>query len=267
MTLAKIFDAFRKNYQHIEINNQNIDFTQAFHNTKNKPPHKYTQSVTSTVLGYVVKAATFTTKYKQVNGKTVIDNNRLVITPWTDEQKVIACLCNNKMRNTSFHEIYDARDALETIPHIQGFTLEHINNILSIIEQKDQTFDPEKDTAFLFAGKRKEVLPKLKLNRLWLSATAYQGERSLYIHTPEEHGLMKKVFNPGFLFGNYKHIKKHSYMIGRKNTDENANPLYVEESTIFLAMKAMQFLEYEINEKRASIEYLQQKIQEEFEVK
>ncbi len=231
-----LFDSFKEKYSKAKINKEIIDITDCFkkNNEEYEAPKSYGDLKKNKVILYTVRGAELIKKYeKDQEGKLIIKNNKPKINKNSKDFKVMSCLCQYDIRNTSLQEI---NDALKTTNNIQGYNKETLEKIIKKIKQEQPEFNPEKDTAFIFAGKQKKVYNRLELNKIWFSQIISKGRKAPDTMSYEEAKLMEKIFPKKILEGNKEEIKKRSYMYGRE--------IHTEESEEFLEIKIKAYQKY-----------------------
>lgn len=226
--IYNLLEKFKQKHR-LKIDSRTIDLTDTF---LTEGPEYF---IGKKVLGYVVYGAPLITKYKQVDGKTILKDDKPIIKTWDKDDLVISMLCLSDIRNTCFHEIYDARDVLKKGITIQGFSKEHIDTIANELTKQYSQFDPDKDTAFFLANNNPEK--KLKLSKLWFNQIIQSGCKAPSLMTEREAYLMKEVLDRRALLGNQERIRKASYMFTSNTINEDNNKIHTPESIRFLEMK------------------------------
>ena len=232
--INRLLNAFMKQYYgQIVVRPEypdTIDITSCFQEQDStySAPRSYGELPDNRVLAYIVKGAPLAPKYlKDDQGKVVFDQGKPVVRPLDDATKAIACLCVADMKNTTFHEIYDALQGAETI---QGYTQRHIERIEQRLKKYVPTFQAENDTAFIFAGEMPLVADRLDLHFLWLGQLRSEGNLMLrHIYSGDERYLIGRVFPEAVRHLDADALRKRSYMYGRKG--------HIPESIEFLQRK------------------------------
>lgn len=124
-------------------------------------------------------------KWTEIGGKIHTE-----LLPFTEDFKVISCLCLQPLSNTSLYEVYTA---MRRKDEIQGFRKWHIQNIVEKLQQSHDEFNPEKDSAFMFAGHRRE--PHGALHNYWLEQIIENGSKALGMMNSHEAALVAMAFN------------------------------------------------------------------------
>ena len=231
--LSNVLDAFQEKYSGVTVDPTPIDITDCFLDDKGiyDGPRSYGKMPDNKVFAYAAFGAPLLTKYG-VSGQSLKSvHGRAEYVNLGDDFKVISCLCQKGMKNTSFHEIKDAMSGTNTI---QGYKKHHIEAIEKKLIQAYPLFSPDQDTAFIFAGEESSIKNQIALNSMWLDQIVKKGSKTLDYMTRKEVKLMKKVFPKSVLKG--KTIEENSYMFGR--------PLHTKESVDFLKTKVQSYKTY-----------------------
>ena len=226
--IERMIDEFREKYSYIKIEEKIIDITGCFHDDAGRYDGPKSYGENPVVLAYGVRGAPFESKYVIEDGRIVRKKGYPIIKKFDDNTKVLTFLCVYDLRNTSFHEVRDSVYYAPDESGIQGYSHQNLERIESALKDAYSDFDPEKDTAFIFAG-GKEVYDRLKLNRIWMSQMISHGGKMLDIMDDVESYHMEKVFPEEVLSGNKEAIAKRSYMYGK--------PIHAPESIKFLERK------------------------------
>lgn len=228
--LKKMLRKFKEKYKgQITIEEGTLNLNSCFKNQetgKYQAPQSYGDLNKKQVKCYVTYGEPFINKYKRdKNGKLTYKNGSFVIREKTNDFKVLTCLCNKRMKNTSLHEIYDALSKSKNTVEIQGFRNWNLRNVLNKIKENYPDFKIERDTAFIFSGKKEKLDSKIKLNKLWLNQITNKGAGTLETMTNTEKTLIKEVYTKE----DFSEPKKAGYMYGKKH--------HVPESGLFLKKK------------------------------
>lgn len=229
-SLKVVLDQFNEKYEDkLGIGEGILDLNGCFikeRTGKYQAPAAFGNLNRNRALCYVVYGEPFITKYKRKqNGKLVYKNGSFIIKEKTADFKVLTCLCNKRMKNMSLHEVYDAISNSPRATEIQGFKDWNLRNVISLIEDNYPEFNINEDTAFIFSDKKQRLIPKIKLNKLWLNQITHRGAGALETTTKRETELIKKVFKEE----DFSAPKKLGYEYGEKH--------YVPESSLFMKKK------------------------------
>lgn len=180
------------------------------------------------VLAYLALGAPLVRKYQRgPDGLVARGADGVPLTgAFDDDARTMACLCLRDIRNTSLHEI---RDAMMGTHRIQGFRRWHVRRLEEALALAHPGFEPEGDSAFLFAGAPGRVLPRVALSALWLSQVVSLGSRAPETLAEGEADLMAQVFPAPVLAGDAQAVEQAGYMWNR--------PLWQPQSALFLARK------------------------------
>ena len=225
--LDMLLDTFSSTYRHAHVDNQLIDISDCFTNTKGQPnpPRSFGDLSKNSVIAYMVRNGPKPAKYektaagkiKRVHGKPVVQ--------LTDETKILTMLCLAPIKNVSYDEI---ADALTATTHIQGFTRKHLLAITNKLSTKTG-FNPQTDAAYFFADTHEQAYHKAQLNQYWFDQILVQGSTMLDTMTATEAYHMIMTLPKKVLQGEEQALKEHSYMWNR--------PLHTKESEAFLKQK------------------------------
>jgi len=213
-------EQFKDKYNHLIVNSTPIDITDCFLSLSENRyicPYSYGNLEFHKVFAYVVFGGIFAEKYaKNTQGKIIRNERNLPIIklPFSLEMDIMSILCILDLKNTSLHEI---RKALIVTDEIQGYRRWHIKNIENKLKVFHPSFDPNKDSAFIFAGLPMNVYSQMELNSLWLSQIVSRGKHLFNNMTLHEALLFNKVFPHKLLEGDIVAVQERSYMYGKRH--------------------------------------------------
>lgn len=141
------------------------------------------------VAGYIVKGVSLADKYVIRDGHVRYVNGRPRIKEWDDEMTACAVLCTLGMKNTTLKEV------LGTKKGVQGFKPQVINKVIEQVRAYDESFSPEEDTLFLFAGEPDELHAKIGLNQIWLEQLLTHGAEASTVVEERERTLAAKLLD------------------------------------------------------------------------
>jgi hypothetical protein len=216
--LLDILDEFKELHGHTTVPGHVVELNECFRSSGGwlKAPKAFGDLNEKVVLCYVVRGSAFIQKYmKDDDGKLLYEGGKYVIRPPDREWQAVTCLCCYYVRNTSYLEIHDV--VTDKKRDVQGWRPWHIRNIDVHLKRLYDGFDAHNDAAFIFAGRRGEIYPRLRLNMLWYEGMAQKGGKCFRQMVQEEAGLMELVFPKAVLDGNEDAILRGSYMYGREN--------------------------------------------------
>lgn len=199
LKISALLDEFKHKYgRNVSIEKGYLDITECFFSktlNKYKSPKSFGNlSLKNRVFLYVVYGAPFIEKYKKdKNGALFYHNGKFIPVDISEDYIVLACLCLREIKNVSLHEIYDSIYPNKKVD-VQGFRRWVLREIISLVKKEYPRFDVEKDTAFIFAGKEKEVSAKIELVKIWLSQFLMYGSGSLNMLSEREKKLINIVF-------------------------------------------------------------------------
>ena len=230
-SLDRLFDAFKERYSHLIVKPEPVDITDAFKTFDGQydAPRSYGNLFKEFVKAYVVFGAPLLKKYATSDSGTILheSSGKLIVQSFTDDMRVISCLCLYDMKNTSLHEIIDAMSR----KGVQGYKRHHIQAIEELFKQRYEAFNVGRDTAFIFA--RENVDLKIALNSYWFTQIITHGSSMIDSMSRYESVLMQELFPSVVLSGNPSALEKHSYMY--------AQPIHTTESVEFLKRKVDAF--------------------------
>ncbi len=198
--LEDLLDRFSQKYKHsVTMLPQSVELTDCFMKDgewkgprcfgyEDAPNFKVTASV-ARGHAFVKKYATNEKgriKWVEISGAKVPD-----LLPFDDDFKAMSCVCVQPIENTSLYEIYEPMKTHHE--EIQGFRKRHIKNLVNKLQQHYGSFDPEKDSAFMFGGSNRE--PHALLHNHWLRQIIDYGSSSLGMMTDVEARLMLRSFS------------------------------------------------------------------------
>jgi len=213
-------EQFKDKYHHLIVNSIPIDITDCFLSLSENRyicPYSYGDLEFHKVFTYVVFGGTFVEKYaKNTQGKIIRDERNLPIIklPFSLEMDIMSVICVHDLKNTSLHEI---KKALIVTENIQGYKRWHTKNIENKLKYYYPSFNPEKDSAFIFAGLPSKIYPQINLNALWLSQIVSKGKYLFNNMTLHEAHLFNEVFPQKLLEGDIATIQERSYMYGQRH--------------------------------------------------
>jgi len=230
LSIEEKLDIFQAKYSHLVIKQKSIDLTDCFISSEKRHiyPYSYGNLTVHNVIAYVVLGGKFVEKYaRDKHGKMIRDDRGLPIVkqPFSIDMDIMSSICVYDLRNTSLHEI---KQPLTVTANIQGYRRWHLKNIENTLTASCPEFNPENDSAFIFAGAKPNITSQLELNALWLSQIISHG-RNLFADISErELTLMGKVFPPEVLAGNPDAICQRSYMYG-KTTHNPSSVIFLQK--------------------------------------
>lgn len=227
-SLESSLDEFSRKYgAKLRVEERIFDVTDCFFSRKAnsfKAPASFGNLVKNRVLLFVAFGAPLLQKFVVTpKGNLVFDNGKTLVVKFGPDYIAIACLCTEPLRNVCFHEIYDALPFKKN-KDIQGFKGWALKNITEEIRKQFPDFNPDRDTAFMFAGPGKKMLSAIALDIIWLKQICSYGRGVLEIMGEEEARLIKLLFR-AFL----KRPEEAGYMYGKA--------LHVPETGVFLKRK------------------------------
>jgi len=231
--IEELLDTFKREHEGNRVGEVTISLTDCFINSNGKysAPKSFGELPDNQVVCYTYEGAPLLQKYLINDGKLVTKDNKPVIKNFDNDMKVISCLCVQDMRNVSLHEI---REAIRGRRSLQGFKPKQIRNIEKTIDHY-VPFNPEKDSAFIFAGPQKMIYHRSRLNALWMQQILDNGSEIFSLPISEsEAKLMRGTFPEELLKGDEQIIKERSYMWGR--------PIHTLESVEFLRRKVEEYI-------------------------
>lgn len=230
LSIEEKLDIFRAKYSHLIVKSEPIDLTHCFISSEQRYiyPYSYGDLTIHTVIAYVVFGGKFVEKYARDKcGKMIRDDKGLPIVkqPFSNDMDIMSSICVYDLRSTSLHEI---KQPLTVTQNIQGYRRWHLKNIEDTLQNKYPNFDPESDSAFIFAGIQPNIFWQLELNALWLSQIVLKGKDLFTDMSEREFTLITKVFPPDVLSGNVTAIHQRSYMYG-KTTHNPSSVIFLQK--------------------------------------
>ena len=181
-----------------------------------------------TVDAYVVRGSAFGKKYQQEGGHMKFDQDGGEYL-WEMNPlhfSVLSCLCVYPVHNTTILEVYDILRHRKPSDRFQGWLGYQVAKSVNRIKRTFKDFDPEKDSAFIFADEENSCEMRMKLFGMWFSQLIHSGSGVLDEMSQEEAKLLSQYYDTleGLMF---EDAILNSYKPGTKHhTKESSHFLY-----------------------------------------
>lgn len=155
----------------------------------------------------------------------------------SDTAKVIAFLCNPRMRNTSLSEVYIPIVELG-FDEVQGVRKQDVTRVVEKLRSHYGSFEPSTDDFFMFANRRAKVAAEIRLHQSWLAQFLSLGKGAMEAMSNGEAAMMDEVFGRqklGAVFSDFRFY----YISTKDKPYDKWN--YLDEASVFLYLK---FAEY-----------------------
>ena len=169
------------------------------------------------IKAYVAYGHAFAKKYAKKDGHLVFNNDSRKFLWDLNHLEYIAlsCLCVYPVGNTTLYEIYDALKGRKKSKMFQGWSIYQVGRVIATIEKANfvENFNPEKDSAFIFADKANDCDKRMRLFGIWFSQVLDLGGGVLDKINNEEIDLLR-FFYPDADNRAFEDVIKYSYKPG-----------------------------------------------------